>query len=128
MLENNIKTAVARRYYEGKWICKLKTLASHGLDTVIGDYAKKMYNFFLFSDKRCFQFRYYIHMIMKTIVKFRTELVEFACFHECNCLMYLFFFTSCYNIMSSLMSILCFDSRTASLKRRQKQSVFSAED
>ena len=40
VLQNNIKTAAARRYHEGKWICKLKTLAPHGLNTEIGDYAK----------------------------------------------------------------------------------------
>ena len=31
ILQNNIKTAAARRYLEDKWICKLKTLAPHGL-------------------------------------------------------------------------------------------------
>ena len=46
ILQNNIKTAVARTYHEDKWICKLKTLAPHGLNTEIGDYAKKMYNFY----------------------------------------------------------------------------------
>ena len=45
ILQNNIKTAAARRYHEDKLICKLKTLAPHGLNTEIGDYAKKMYNF-----------------------------------------------------------------------------------
>ena len=43
---------------------------------------------------------------------FRTELVEFACFPECNCLMSSFLFTSCYNVMSSLTSISCLDNRT----------------
>ena len=46
ILQNNIKTAAARRYHEDKWICKLKTLALHGLNTEIGDYAKEMYNFY----------------------------------------------------------------------------------
>ena len=46
ILQNNIKTAAARRYHEDKWICKLKTLAPHGLNTEIGDYAKEMYNFY----------------------------------------------------------------------------------
>ena len=46
ILQNNIKTASARRYHVGKWICKLKTLAPHGLNTEIGDYAKEMYNFY----------------------------------------------------------------------------------
>ena len=46
ILENNIKTAAARRYHEDKWICKLKTLAPNGLNTEIGDYAKEMYNFY----------------------------------------------------------------------------------
>ena len=32
----------------------------------------------------------------------RTELVELAWFFKCNCLMSLFLFTSCYNVMSSL--------------------------
>ena len=45
ILQNNIKTAAARRYHEDKWICKLKTLAVHGLNTGIGGYSKKMYNF-----------------------------------------------------------------------------------
>ena len=34
------KTAATRMYHEDKWICKLKTLAPHGLNTEIGDYAK----------------------------------------------------------------------------------------
>ena len=34
ILENNIKTAAARRYHEDKWICKLKTLAPNGLRTL----------------------------------------------------------------------------------------------
>ena len=38
ILQNKIKTAAARRYHEDKRICKLKTLAPHGLNT--GDYAK----------------------------------------------------------------------------------------
>ena len=44
--QSNIKTATARRYHEGKYICKLKTLAPHGLNTEIGDYAKELYNFY----------------------------------------------------------------------------------
>ena len=43
--KSNIKTAAARWYCEGKWICKLKTLAPHGLNTGTGEYAKEMYNF-----------------------------------------------------------------------------------
>ena len=46
ILQNNIKTAAARRYHEDKWICKLKALAIHGLNTEIGDYAKEMCNFY----------------------------------------------------------------------------------
>ena len=46
ILQNNIKTAAARRYHEDKWTCKLKTLARHSLNTEIGDYAKQMYNFY----------------------------------------------------------------------------------
>ena len=46
ILQNNIKTAAARRYHEHKWICKLKTLVPYGLNTEIGDYAKEMYNFY----------------------------------------------------------------------------------
>ena len=46
ILQNNIKTGAARRYHEDKWICKLKTLGPHGLNTEIGDYAKEMYNFY----------------------------------------------------------------------------------
>ena len=46
ILQNNIKTAAAQRYHEDKWICKLKTLAPHGLNSETGDYAKEIYNFF----------------------------------------------------------------------------------
>ena len=46
ILQNNIKTAAARRYHEDKWICKLKTLAPNGLNTENGDYPKEMYNFY----------------------------------------------------------------------------------
>ena len=46
ILQNNIKTAAARRYHEDKWICKLRTLAPHGLNTETGEYAKEMYNFY----------------------------------------------------------------------------------
>ena len=46
ILQNNIKIAAARRYHEDKWIWKLKTLAPHGLNTEIADYAKEMYNFY----------------------------------------------------------------------------------
>ena len=46
ILQNNIKTAAARRYHEYKLICKLKTLALHGSKTEIGDYAKELYNFY----------------------------------------------------------------------------------
>ena len=45
ILQNNIKTAAARRYDEYKLICTLKTLAQHGSKTETGDYAKEMYNF-----------------------------------------------------------------------------------
>ena len=43
ILQNNIKTAATRRYHEDKWICKLKSLAPHGLNT---DSAKEMYSFY----------------------------------------------------------------------------------
>ena len=46
ILQNNIKTAAARRFHEDKWICKLKTLAPHGLNTETGHYPKEMYNFY----------------------------------------------------------------------------------
>ena len=46
ILQNNIKAAIARRYHEDKWICKLKTLALHSLNTEVGGYAKEMYNFY----------------------------------------------------------------------------------
>ena len=47
ILQNNIKpAAAARRYHENNWICKLKTLAPHGLNTEIVDYAKEMYNIY----------------------------------------------------------------------------------
>ena len=45
-------------------------------------------------------------------VRFRTKLIEFAWFPECNCLMSSFLFTSFYNVMSSLTSILCLENRT----------------
>ena len=40
------KTATARSYHEDKWICKLKTLAPHALNTETVDYVKEMYNFY----------------------------------------------------------------------------------
>ena len=43
ILQNNIKTAAARRYHEDKRICELKTSAPHGLNTETGEYAKEMY-------------------------------------------------------------------------------------
>ena len=46
ILQKNIKTAAVRRFHEDKWICKVKTLASYGLNTEIGDYAKEMYNLY----------------------------------------------------------------------------------
>ena len=46
ILQNNIKTGAAQMYDEDKWICKPKTLAPHGLNTGIGDYAKQMHNFY----------------------------------------------------------------------------------
>ena len=46
ILQNNIKTAAARRYHEEKWICRLKALALHGLNTKIGAYVEEMYNFY----------------------------------------------------------------------------------
>ena len=46
MLQNNIKTAAARRHHENKWFSKRKTLTPHGLNTETGDYAKGMYNFY----------------------------------------------------------------------------------
>ena len=75
VLKNNIKNAAARRYQEDKWICKLKTLAPHGWNTEIGDYAEEMYNFYQFSNKLCHKFRYYFH---KIIDRFWTECVELA--------------------------------------------------
>ena len=44
--QSNIKTVTARRYHEGKYICKLKTVAPHGLNNEIGEYAKELYNFY----------------------------------------------------------------------------------
>ena len=41
ILQNDIKTAAPRRYHEDKWICKLKTLALHGFNIEIGDYARE---------------------------------------------------------------------------------------
>ena len=45
-LQDYIETEATRRYHEVKWICKLKTLAPHGLNTEIDDYAKEMQNFY----------------------------------------------------------------------------------
>ena len=56
ILQNNIGTAAARRYHEDKWICKVKTLAPHGLNTEIGDYAKELYNLYLFTKELCHKF------------------------------------------------------------------------
>ena len=58
---------------------------------------------------------------------FRAELVEFACFPKCNCLMPSFLFTSCYNVMSSLTCYVLIIEQHV-LKRRQKHSVFSAKE
>ena len=41
-----MKTTTEGRFYGNKWICRLKTLALHCLNTEIGDYAKEMYNFY----------------------------------------------------------------------------------
>ena len=41
-----MKTATEGRFYGNKWICRLKTLALHCLNTKIGDYPKEMYNFY----------------------------------------------------------------------------------
>ena len=46
ILQNNSKTAAARRYHEDKWIFKQKPLALHGINTEFGDYVKEMYNFY----------------------------------------------------------------------------------
>ena len=57
--------------------------------------------------------------------RFCTELVEFACVPECKCLMSSFLFTSCYNVISSLTSILCLDNRkTRSETSTKTQSIF----
>ena len=50
ILQNNIKTAAA-------WICKLKALARHDLNTEIGN-AEEMYIFYLFRNELCHKFRY----------------------------------------------------------------------
>ena len=57
ILQNNIKAAAARRYHEGKWICKLKTLTLHGLNTEIGDYAKEIYTFYCFTKEPYHKFQ-----------------------------------------------------------------------
>ena len=46
ILQNNFKSEAGRRNHEGEWICKLKTLAAHALNTKVDDYAKEMYNFY----------------------------------------------------------------------------------
>ena len=42
---NNNHTAKYQNCHQYKWICKRKTLTTHGLNTETGDYAKEMYNF-----------------------------------------------------------------------------------
>ena len=60
--------------------------------------------------------------------RFWTEIVELACFPECNCLMSLFLLTSCYNVMSSLTSIICLDNRTTLSETLTKtQCIFCCE-
>ena len=46
ILQNNFISEAARRNHEDKWICKLKTLAAHGLNTKVDGYAKEIYNFY----------------------------------------------------------------------------------
>ena len=41
-----IITTAVWRYHEDKFICILKTLALHDLNTKVCDYAKEMYNFY----------------------------------------------------------------------------------
>ena len=41
ILQNNIKTAATRSYHDDKWICKLKALAPHGLNTELVTMLKK---------------------------------------------------------------------------------------
>ena len=41
ILQNKIKTAATRRYRKNKWICELKTLDPHGLNTELGTMLKK---------------------------------------------------------------------------------------
>ena len=38
-------------YHEDKWICKLKPLAPHCLNTEIGDYVKQINNFYWFRNE-----------------------------------------------------------------------------
>ena len=60
--------------------------------------------------------------------RFWTEIVELACFPECNCSMSLFLLTSCYNVMSSLTSIICLDNRTTLSETLTKtQCIFCCE-
>ena len=60
--------------------------------------------------------------------RFWTEIVELACFPECNCLMSLFLLTSCYNVMSSLTSVICLDNRTTLCETLTKtQCIFCCE-
>ena len=42
ILQNDIATVAAQRHHEDKWICRLKTLAPHYLNSEIGDYAPEM--------------------------------------------------------------------------------------
>ena len=121
MLQNNIKTAAAWRYHEDKWICRLKTSAPHGLNTEIGDYAKEMYKFYQLSNEVSILC---LHDNEK-YDRFRTEIVEFVVFPECNRLVSSFLFTRCYNVMSSLTSILCLNNRITRSERQRKHSVFS---
>ena len=58
ILQNNTKTANARRKHEDKLICQPKAFAPHGMNTEIGD----MYNFYQFSNELRHKFRYYVHI------------------------------------------------------------------
>ena len=115
ILQNNIKTSGAQRYLENKQICGLKTLALHCLNTEISNYAQEIYSFYLFSNKVCHNWLYYVSMITKLLI----ELLEFAWFSECNCLISSFLYTTFYDLMLYLTSMLCLDNRA-----RQFETVY----
>ena len=66
----------------------------------------------LAENRPCFCRHFGTYCLYFSYDRFQTELVQCAWFPECNCLMSSFLFTSCYNVMSSVTSVLYLDNRT----------------